>query len=70
MDKLLEEGSRTMDDAKRRALFEKVSEVSMEDRALIPTVQLQTIWASKKGTVTIPLRVDQETLAYEIKPKR
>ena len=70
VDKLLEEGSRTMDDTKRRALFEKASELSMTDRALIPTVQLQTIWASKAGMMTIPARMDQETLAYEIKPKR
>ena len=61
--------SRTMDDTKRRALFEKVTEVSMNDRALIPTVQIQTVWAAKKGMLTIPPRVDQETLAYEIKPK-
>ena len=58
-----------MDDTKRRALFEKATDVSMTDRALIPTVQLQTVWAAKKGMVTIPARVDQETLAYEIKPK-
>jgi peptide/nickel transport system substrate-binding protein len=70
VDKLLEEGSRAMDDNKRRALFEKASELSMTDRALIPTVQLQTIWASKAGMMTIPARMDQETLAYEIKPKR
>jgi len=70
VDKLLEEGSRTMDDTKRRALFEKASELSMTDRALIPSVQLQTIWASKAGMLTIPPRMDQETLAYEIKPKR
>lgn len=70
VDKLLEEGSRTMDDTKRRALFEKASELSMTDRALIPSVQLQTIWASKAGMLTIPPRTDQETLAYEIKPKR
>lgn len=70
VDKLLEEGSRTMDDTKRRALFEKASELSMTDRALIPSVQLQTIWAAKAGMVTIPARMDQETLAYEIKPKR
>jgi peptide/nickel transport system substrate-binding protein len=69
VDKLLQEGSRTMDDTKRRALFEKVTDVSMVDRAMIPTVQLQTVWAAKKGSVTIPPRVDQETLAYEIKPK-
>jgi peptide/nickel transport system substrate-binding protein len=42
----------------------------MSDRALIPTVQLQTIWAAKKGMMTVPARMDQETLAYEIKPKR
>ena len=70
VDKLLEEGSKTMDDPKRRALFEKVTELSMNDRALIPTVQLQTIWAAKKDMLTIPVRMDQETLAYEIKPKR
>jgi len=68
VDKLLEEGSATMDDTKRRGLFEKVSEISMTDRALIPTVQLQTIWAAKKGMLTFAPRVDQETLAYEIKP--
>ncbi|MBP6850142.1 MAG: ABC transporter substrate-binding protein [Rhodoferax sp.] len=70
VDKLLQEGSKTMDDPKRRALFEKVTELSMNDRALIPTVQLQTIWAAKKGMLTVPSRMDQETLAYEIKPKR
>lgn len=69
VDALLQEGSRTMDDPKRRALFEKVTEISMNDRALIPTVQLQTVWAAKKGMLTVPSRVDQETLAYEIKPK-
>ena len=69
VDTLLQEGSRTMDDAKRRALFEKVTEISMNDRALIPTVQLQTVWAAKKGMLVVPSRVDQETLAYEIKPK-
>lgn len=68
VDRLLQEGSRTMDDAKRRALFEKATEVSMNDRALIPTVQLQSIWAAKKGMLTFAPRVDQETLAYEIQP--
>lgn len=69
VDKLLEEGARTMDDPARRGLFEKATEISMNDRALIPIVQIQTVWASKKGTLSFPPRVDQETLAYEIKPK-
>ena len=68
VDKALEDGARTMDDPKRRAFFEQATDVSMGDRALIPTVQLQTIWAAKKGTVVIPPRLDQETLAYEVKP--
>lgn len=70
VDRLLEEGSAAMDDTKRRGLFEKASELSMTDRALIPTVQLQTIWAAKKGMMTFAPRVDQETLAYEIKPTK
>ncbi|WP_394788689.1 ABC transporter substrate-binding protein [Rhodoferax sp.] len=68
VDKLLEDGAKTLDDNKRRALFERATEVSMADRAMVPTVQLQTIWAAKKGLVVIPPRLDQETLAYEIKP--
>jgi len=70
LDKLLEDGARELDDTKRRALFEKVSEVSMNDRALIPTVILQTVWAGKKDALTFAPRVDQETLAHLIKPKK
>jgi peptide/nickel transport system substrate-binding protein len=31
-------------------------------------VILQTVWAAKAGTVSFQPRVDQETLAYLIKP--
>lgn len=40
----------------------------MEDRALIPTVILQTVWAAEDGTLEFAPRVDQETRAYEITP--
>nr|WP_272210347.1 hypothetical protein [Marinicella sp. W31]MDC2876218.1 hypothetical protein [Marinicella sp. W31] len=40
----------------------------MDDRALIPTVILQTVWAADADTLEITPRVDQETRAYEIKP--
>lgn len=69
-DKLFQEGQKTLDDPKRRALFEKTTEISMNDRALIPTVILQTVWASKKDSVTFVPRVDQETLAHLITPKK
>ena len=37
----------------------------MNERILIPTVQLQTVWAAKADTVDFPPRIDQETLAYK-----
>jgi peptide/nickel transport system substrate-binding protein len=70
IDKILDEAVRTMEETKRRSLFEKATELSMNDRALIPVVQLQTIWAAKKDMLTMQPRLDQETLAYEIKPKK
>ena len=59
-----------LDDAKRRALFEKAMEISMSDRALIPIVVLQTVWAVNGEKVTIPPRVDEDTLAYFVKPAK
>tara|TARA_R110000850_G_scaffold15810_4_gene49258 strand:+ start:567 stop:692 length:126 start_codon:yes stop_codon:yes gene_type:complete len=41
----------------------------MEDRALIPTVILQTVWAAKADTLDMTPRVDQETRAYAITPE-
>jgi peptide/nickel transport system substrate-binding protein len=69
IDAILDEAVRAMDETKRRSLFEKATELSMNDRAVIPVVQLQTIWAAKKGILTMQPRLDQDTLAYEIKPK-
>ncbi len=40
----------------------------MEDRALIPTVILQTVWAAQADTLDLTPRTDQETRAYEITP--
>ncbi|MDO9526349.1 MAG: ABC transporter substrate-binding protein [Gemmobacter sp.] len=67
-DKLFQQARQNLNDDERRVLYEEASLISMEDRALIPTVILQTVWASKKGTLTFTPRVDQETRAYEIKP--
>jgi len=68
IDRLLEEGARTLDDAARRPLYEQVTELSMKDRVLIPTVVIQTVWAAKADTLTFEPRVDQETLAHLIRP--
>nr|WP_321460215.1 ABC transporter substrate-binding protein [uncultured Cohaesibacter sp.] len=67
-DKVFDEGTQTLDADKRKALYEEASYIAMEDRALIPTVILQTVWAADAGTLKITPRVDQETRAYEITP--
>ncbi len=67
-DRVFEDAQRTLDDEKRRALFEESTTIAMEDRAIIPTVILQTVWAAKAKMVTFQPRIDQETLAYLIKP--
>lgn len=68
IDALLQEGARTLDDPARAALYKQVTELSMNDRVLIPTVIIQTVWAAQADTLTFEPRVDQETLAYLIQP--
>ena len=67
-DAIFQEAQSTLDDEKRRELLEQASEIAMEDRALIPTVILQTVWAAPADTLEFVPRVDQETLAYKIQP--
>ena len=68
-DKVFGEGSQTLDPEARKKLYEQASVIAMEDRALIPTVILQTVWAAKADTIDMTPRVDQETRAYAITPE-
>jgi peptide/nickel transport system substrate-binding protein len=70
VDQILQDGVRTQDDAKRRALFEKAMEISMAERALIPIVILQTVWAAAADKVDVPPRTDEDTLAYFVRPAK
>ncbi|ETX28603.1 ABC transporter substrate-binding protein [Roseivivax isoporae] len=67
-DEVFGEGTQTLDADARRTLYEEASYIAMEDRALIPTVILQTVWAADAGTLEFTPRVDQETRAYAITP--
>ena len=67
-DAVFDEGTQTLDAEERRALYEQASEIAMEDRALIPTVILQTVWAADADALEFEPRTDQETRAYEIVP--
>ena len=69
VDKLLLDGSRTLDEAKRRDMFIRASELSMMERPMLPIVMPQTVWAMPKGKLAFTPRVDQETLAHVITPR-
>ena len=67
-DEVFVRGTQTLDPEERRGIYEEASRIAMEDRALIPTVILQTVWAADAGALQFAPRVDQETRAYEITP--
>ncbi len=69
LDALVQKASRELDADTRRGLFKEVTEVSMNERILIPTVQLQTVWAARAGALDFTPRIDQETLAHLISAK-
>jgi len=68
MDKLLQDAAVEMDEAKRRAFLEKANELVAVDRPRLPLVAVSSAWAMQKSKVTIKPRVDEDTLAMNIKP--
>lgn len=69
VNKLLLDGSRTLDEKARRDMFVRAAEISMNERPMLPIVMPQTIWAMPKNKLSFTPRVDQETLAHLITPK-
>jgi peptide/nickel transport system substrate-binding protein len=70
MDKLLQDAATEMDEAKRRALLEQANELLAVDRSRLPLVSVGSAWAMQKSKVTIVPRVDEDTMAMNIKPVR
>ncbi len=69
VDEFMQAGSKELDADKRRDFYEKAMELTVEDRAYIPVVVLQTVWAADPETVgDMTVRADEETLAYYIYP--
>ena len=66
---LILEGARTLDDEKRRAMFSRAAEISMNERPMLPIVMPQSIWAMSKNKLSFTPRMDQETLAQVVTPK-
>ncbi|HEY5632370.1 MAG TPA: ABC transporter substrate-binding protein [Burkholderiaceae bacterium] len=68
MDKVLQDAAVEMDDAKRRALLERANALVLQDRQRLPLVSVGSAWAMQKSKVKISPRVDEDTLAMDIKP--
>ena len=68
VDKLLEDASVEMDVAKRRKYLEDATAAYENDRQRLPIVSIGSAWAMQKDKVTIKPRVDEDTLAMNIKP--
>ena len=68
MDKLLQAAAVEMDIAKRRKYLEDANALVEKDMQRLPIVAVGSAWAMQKGKVTIKPRVDEDTLAMNIKP--
>ena len=70
MDKLLQDAAIEMDVAKRRKFLEDANALLEKDRQRLPIVSVGSAWAMQKDKVTIKPRVDEDTLAMNIKPAK
>ncbi len=70
MDKLLQDAAIEMDEAKRRRLLEEANALVDADKQRLPIVAVSSAWAMNKAKVTLSPRVDEDTLAMDIRPAR
>jgi peptide/nickel transport system substrate-binding protein len=68
LDRLIDQGMTTIDTERRRALFLQAHAAAVADYGQIPIVTLKSVWAGRNNLVFAP-RSDEETLAYEIRPR-
>ena len=66
LDTLLEEGLRTVDNAKREKLLQEAVAVAVTDVGLIPVHFQVATWATRKGITYVP-RIDERTLAQQFR---
>jgi peptide/nickel transport system substrate-binding protein len=70
LDKLIQDAAVEMDDEKRRTFLEHANEIVAVDRPRLPLVSVGSAWAMQKSKVTIKARVDEDTLAMNIRPAK
>lgn len=68
LDKLIENAAVEMNVDKRRSLLEQALTEVAKERSRLALVSINTVWAMRKDKVTITPRVDEDTLAMNIRP--
>jgi len=69
-DELIAKAMKTLDDAERRKLFEDAMQTVLDDYAIIPVLQLSSVWGVRSDKVDFTPRVDEETLPYFMQPAK
>lgn len=67
VDKLIEEGMRTLDDAKRQDIFRSACAKAIEDVAIIPLYYPVSVWGLQ-SSLTFAGRSDERTMAMDFHP--
>ncbi|PZN94660.1 MAG: peptide ABC transporter substrate-binding protein [Hyphomicrobiales bacterium] len=70
LDKLIEDAAVELDETKRNDLLSQANAIVAKDRPRLPIVAVGSAWAMQKDKVTIAPRVDEDTLAMDIKPAK
>lgn len=70
LDKLIEDAAVELDETKRNDLLSQANAIVAEDRPRLPIVAVGSAWAMQKSKVTLKPRVDEDTLAMDIKPAK
>ena len=70
VDKLIEDAAVEMDEAKRNQRLSDAAAIVAKDRPRLPIAAVGSAWAMQKDKVTISPRVDEDTLAMDIKPAK
>lgn len=68
MDRLLQAAAVEMDEARRRKLLEEAAVILEQDRQRLPIVAVGSAWAMRRDRVRFVPRVDEDTLAMNVRP--
>jgi peptide/nickel transport system substrate-binding protein len=69
LDELIQRASTELDPGRRKALLEEGTRQTMAETAVIPLVHLNVLWAGRTEMLQFTPRVDEETLAINVRPR-